>query len=114
MTNNRLFRKGSIQIHFLSIVLLLPRYVFDENGINLTLQAAGAVIRDSFNDLGTRGCQIADRCGDIAPSLNIQTSFCGLSLLGKPFNRCNGFIEKTENCLDHLYYIYKASLEGAW
>lgn len=45
----------------------VPRYVFDEHGINLTLQAAGAVIRDSFNDLGTRGCQIRNQFGETVP-----------------------------------------------
>ena len=62
--------------------LLLPRYVYDENGINLTLQAAGAVIRDSFNDLGNTGCQILDRSGDIAPSLYTQAKFLGSTFFG--------------------------------
>ena len=46
---------------------MLDRYVYDETGINITLQAAGAVIRDSFNDLGTRGCPIKDPSGETVP-----------------------------------------------
>ena len=85
------------QFHFKSIVLLLPRYVFDENGINLSLQAAGAVIRDSFNDLGTRGCQIADRSGDVAPSLYMQD----FVFFFQP--AYSGFIKET--CLNPYPYI---------
>ena len=43
------------------------RYVYDENGVNVSIQAVCAIIRDSFNDLGTAGCQVLDRSGDCVP-----------------------------------------------
>ena len=46
------------------------RYVYDESGINVSLQAAGAVIRDSFNALGSRGCHVRDQLGNSVPKTN--------------------------------------------
>ena len=36
------------------------RYVFDENGVNLTLQSAAGAIRDSFNKLSRDGVPLVD------------------------------------------------------
>ena len=44
------------------------RYVFDESGINLTLQAAAAAIRESFNALSRDGVPLVDHeAGECAP-----------------------------------------------
>ncbi|CAK9016362.1 Uncharacterized protein SCF082_LOCUS13147 [Durusdinium trenchii] len=45
---------------FLICCIPASMYVFDENGVNLTLQAATAAIRDSFNELSTTGVPILD------------------------------------------------------
>ena len=42
--------------------------MYDEAGINVTLQAVSAIIRDSFNKLATQGSQIRDpQSGDTVP-----------------------------------------------
>lgn len=49
-------------------IRFILRYVFDENGVNLTLQAATAAIRDSFNELSTTGVPILDpKTGERVP-----------------------------------------------
>lgn len=39
-------------------------YVFNEDGINLTLQAAAEIIVDSFNQLSTVGVTLRDASSD--------------------------------------------------
>ena len=49
------------------------RYVYDEQGINITLQAAGSVITNAFIDLSTKGCPI--RSGDETDSQSMLNMF---------------------------------------
>ena len=44
----------------------LARYIYDEQGTNLTLQAAARSITDSMNQLSTCGVRIRDRAGEEA------------------------------------------------
>ena len=44
------------------------RYVFDENGVNLTLQSAAAAIGESFNKLSRDGVPLVDpQTGECVP-----------------------------------------------
>ena len=58
------------------LILWWLRYVYDENGVNITLQAVGAVIRDSFNDLGSNGVEIQNQSGETVSSQHCFSVIC--------------------------------------
>ena len=57
-------------------------YVFNEDGVNLTLQAAAGIIVDSMNKLYTHGVSVRDVASDEALNLkhldHMLVTFCSM------------------------------------
>ncbi len=68
-TTPLLFELDLIHLRSRLLITTIPSkmYVFDEDGINVTLQAAAEIIVDSMNQLSTTGIHVHNVQGDEVP-----------------------------------------------